>query len=459
MKNDKLSERAASYIKRNPVRFHVPSHKGRGESRYIDREYDITELDFSDNLSYPESVIREHEKRLSGLFGVRSTSVTLNGSSSALMAAVMSCARAGEKVLIPSDSHLSAYYGVMHAGAVLIRAECADPFSGCTFEELQRSIEAHPGIKAAVLTYPTYYGCCGSLEKMISYLRSKGIMSIADAAHGTHLRFGEGYPAAAEDCGCDLAVHSGYKTINGPTQSAMLHNVSGQIPAMDLRKWLRTINSTSPSYPLLLSFLEAAEGLNASKNELTELYLWYNELAEFLEKTPLTLLNYEKSRSSEDIKFDPLKLPVDFSYAEMDAGEAAGILRENFGIYAEMHDDNVLLLAAGLNSVKEDYDMLKKALGSLNLKGSRKQKTIKNLPPLPKQLLDMKSAMQMRYEWTDIDDAQDRISADFLSVYPPGAPLILPGSLISRETAEYYSSAAGERTAGFAGKKIKVLKI
>jgi arginine/lysine/ornithine decarboxylase len=46
-------------------------------------------------------------------------------------------------------------------------------------------------------------------------------------------------------------------------------------------------------------------------------------------------------------------------------------------------------------------------------------------------------------EQVGIEDAPGRISAEMITPYPPGAPAVLPGEVITREVLDYLRSGLG----------------
>ena len=49
-----LYDKICEYVAKNPARFHMPAHFGTGDNPlFSSAKYDVTELDFSDNLQNP----------------------------------------------------------------------------------------------------------------------------------------------------------------------------------------------------------------------------------------------------------------------------------------------------------------------------------------------------------------------------------------------------------------------
>ena len=62
------------------------------------------------------------------------------------------------------------------------------------------------------------------------------------------------------------------------------------------------------------------------------------------------------------------------------------------------------------------------------------------------------------YEYCEINECIGEISADFISVYPPGAPFVLPGSMLDETVLNFIRSVPRECLVGLYGEKIKIVK-
>ena len=83
----------------------------------------------------------------------------------------MCCVGEGEKILLPSDSHISCYYGAMHAGAKISRLSLNDHICGISADELKNALNKEPDIKAVLVTSPTYFGCAANLKNISDILK------------------------------------------------------------------------------------------------------------------------------------------------------------------------------------------------------------------------------------------------------------------------------------------------
>ena len=454
----RLTNSLKNYNNAHPVRFHVPSHKGKLKQSLLDAADDITELDFSDNLNHPHFVIADEEKNAAEIFGVRHTLFTTNGATSAVIASILYSLKMNEKILIPTDSHISAYYGAIHADAQIVRCVVKQPMTGITMRELTECIELNPDIRVCLITNPTYYGFCCDICSVCTFLKSKNILCIVDESHGTHLHFSNEYPLSAIDSAADIVIHSGHKTINGLTQTGMIQINSDQIDVEHLRTKLRLLSSTSPSYLLLQSLTEAVRQLKNIENVLYNLKLWYNKTVGDLEKSDLFSVMNHVGSGLTAFDYDPMRLCV--GVADGNGREYAKSMQREAALYTELSEDHFILCVAGLSSNWNDFVVLKNALMSRIPKKpvpGTNNSVFKNAI-FPQQATSIKKAIGSDYEYCEINACIGRISADFISVYPPGAPFVLPGSMLVETVLNYIRYMHQECLVGLYDGKIKIVK-
>ncbi len=107
------------------VHLDVPGHKGgRGNKPlrdFLGREClaaDVNSMKPLDNLCHPVSVIHEAQCLAAEAFGAAHAFFMVNGTTSAVQAMIMSCCKAGEKIIMPRNVHRSAINALVVCGAV-----------------------------------------------------------------------------------------------------------------------------------------------------------------------------------------------------------------------------------------------------------------------------------------------------------------------------------------------------
>ncbi len=434
--NDLVSSLAA-YAKDDYVRFHMPSHKGRNDIYPEMFARDINETFFSDNLNYPYSALIGHQADAAKIFGVRSTLFTVNGATAAVIASVMAAVHSGEKILVPTNSHVSCYYGALMAGAEVKRCYIRDYVAGISLAEIEAALAEDPDIKVVFITNPTFFGCSTDIKSICAYLKQKGIISVVDESHGTHFNFSDEYPQGVLSCEADIVINSGHKTINGLTQCALINIVSDRISEREVRFFLRMVQSTSPNYLLITSLISAIDELKTVGPKLHQLKIWYNETSDDIDTTEhFRVLNRIAFEQKLSFDVDPFKICVQCG---LDTPTVVKILEEKYKILPEMVYRNVVVFMAGLNSVKEDYDRLAAALKELDKRTDipADLSDMNVVVPIMQAVTDMRKAAMCEPDYVCFDDCDGRVSAGFVSVYPPGAPIIIPGDLITKDVIDY----------------------
>lgn len=449
MENE-LFERLKKYNEDNHVRFHMPGHKGRSEILKDAYAIDVTELNISDNLNFPTEILKDWEDYTASVFGVKNSIFTVNGSSAGIMAAVMYCVKEGEKLLLMYDCHISCYYAAMHAGCDIIRCEVSDNIKGISLDDIKRAVENNKGIKACVITSPTYFGYSCDIENIIGYLKENNIRVIADESHGTHFALSDIFPKSSIEAGADFVVHSAHKSIGALTQTAILHINADDIDERDVRFYLRSVQSTSPSYVLIVSVIEAIKRLNCVNQVAEKLRVWYNGISEIISR----LDNFELLQG-ECGSIDYMKLCIK---AKFDTAEFVKILYDEYKIVPEMVYDDKLVFMAGLYSEKSDYDRLADALINTDKMDIHKAEKYAQRGRIPKTkaVLSIKKASDQEGEYIALDESVGRICADYVNVYPPGAPCLIPGEIITKEIVEYIHNS--DNVVGIYNNKIKAVK-
>ena len=116
----------------------------------------------------------------------------------------------------------------------------------------------------------------------------------------------------------------------------------------------------------------------------------------------------------------------------------------------------------------EGFDRLKKALFEIDARmegeAGEKAPPAPDLP-LPETAIPPGSACDEETETISLEEAEGRISGEYIVVYPPDSPLIIPGEVFSREMIRrirsLYASGmnvTGVQTVGGTGILVKVTK-
>lgn len=454
-----LAEALISYLDKQNRPFHMPGHKqGAGLPRELVElwgaevfRYDLTELPGLDDLHAPREAILKAQEAAARCFGAEETWFLVNGSTVGIQAAVLACMGPEDLVLVPRQMHRSLLGGLILSGArpVYLPAE-VEPVYGIPLasrtEAVEKALNDYNDIKAVVTVHPNYYGIAGDVGHTAGACRERGIPLLVDEAHGAHFLFDRRLPLPALEAGADAAVQSWHKLLTSLTQTAVLHCQGSRIDRERLRRWLSILQTTSPSYLLMLS-LDFARWQMENHGEA----VWSRvlELAEgFRSRVKgipgLQCLGEEIKQSPSVHGWDPSKLLVKVDGLGITGFEAAGWLRDRAGVQAEMADpQNVLfMLTAGDN--RESVECLERALsrlarehppvGSVSRWGGEGYRNLFRLSP--RVILTPGQAFRRGSRKLGLLEAVGEISAETICPYPPGVPLLAPGEEITREIVE-----------------------
>lgn len=405
-----LVQALLEYAAQNPTRFHMPGHKGKvckGKAYKVkacssasasagtgtgatdlDLAYlllvgggafaaDVTEVDGLDDLHAPEGAIRGAERLAAQAYGADETFFLVNGSTCGLHAAIMATCRPGDEVIVSRDTHIAVAGGLVLSGArpVYIAPEVDELYEiplGPSPDALRTALCHHPRARAVVLTNPNYYGVAPDIKTLVAMVHDYGKIAVVDEAHGAHLPFHEALPPSALEAGADAVVSGAHKSLPAMTQASLLHLKGGAVDPEAVRRMLRLIETTSPSYVLMAS-LDAARRVAATRGrELLNGVLRSAAAArERLSRLPGVMCLDAERLAARGFAHDPTKLVISFagllSYG-VTGVEVARLLREGHGIQVELADArNVLAIL----TMADSWDDVQKLVAAVEFEVAR----------------------------------------------------------------------------------------
>lgn len=410
------------FTAQNPLRMHMPGHKGRplpapelaGLSAI-----DFTELPPTGNLFDGGGAIGAAEALWAEVFRLKSCLFLTGGSTQGVLAALTLACPPGSQVLLDRNCHLSAF----HAMALLdlrpvylprpwlAEGGVAGPVSPETVEIL---LETHPNVKALCITSPTYYGVLSDLPALAAVMHRRGGVLVVDGAHGAHLPFlgMDAYSAA------DLAVVSAHKTLPAPGQSALLLAGAGFSHGA-LRRAGRIYGSSSPSYAMMAA-LDVCRA-----HMLEEGAAAYRRTAEAV----AALRRDFPALTDGDAPLDPTRLTL-----LSPDGFGAQAALERLGVWPELADRGHVVLIPTCADTPADFARLRRALAAAELGPCP---AFPPPPEPPEQALTPRQALFAPAEERPLRGAEGEIAADPIAPYPPGVPVVAPGERIEKKTIAY----------------------
>lgn len=350
--------------RKEKVSFHMPGHKGKmleGMNDFLENilKIDVTELSDTDDLYHANNIIAEGRNNLALFSHAKSSMYLVNGSTSGIVASIMSVLDENDKILVEKNCHKSVINGVRLARGESVEIDCDGV---CEQEILIENLKKDSSIKAILITRPNYYGIYQPIEKLVTYCHENNIKIIVDEAHGTHFAL-ECFDKNAMQLGCDISINSFHKTMPAFTQTAAI-NFNSEDELIDKTiSNLQMIMTSSPSYIFMTSVEYAMDYCTKNENkyaELKEIIDWfYSEIEglDFIRKAPI----------QKNCKRDFTRIVLECDNPS-DVNEH---LIKN-GIYIEMIDDKNLVLISTIADEKKDFEILLEAFRSYEKSDSTK---------------------------------------------------------------------------------------
>ncbi len=462
-----LFDALVSLAEARKVSFHTPGHKsGKGISTRFRKfvgprifTIDLTTLDEVDCLQRPVGVIKEAQELAAEASGADRSFFLVNGTTGGNHAMIVATARPGDEILLPRNVHKSILAGIILSGASpRFFSPEYDPDLGIalnvTRDAAEKALASHPAARLLVLTSPNYYGVATDTGGIIAMAQAQGRVALVDEAHGPHLHFHPGLPPSAVDGGADLCVQSTHKIVGGMTQASMLHVKGNRVDHARVAGALQLLQSTSPSYILMASLdLARMQMATEGRKLLGKAIELAEEARRRINRIPgLACLEAKRVEASGDFRLDVTKLTIPVGGLGLTGFEASALLNTEFDIQVEMADLLNILVIVSIGDRRDDLDRLVAALERLPARVARPPLDLP-VPPPPvanRQHCTPREAYFSPYTYRPLREAVGGTSADTITIYPPGVPILVPGEEVTPEAVEYlaFMAARGARVDG-----------
>jgi len=239
-----------------------------------------------------------------------------------------------------------------------------------------------------------------------------------------------------------MAATSMHKLGGSLTQSSILNVKGNRINPNRVQAILSMLTTTSTSY-LLLASLDAARRYLATQGRrlLSETLALAQEAREQIANIPgLYCIGPEILGSEATYAMDLTKLLICVKDLGITGYEAEIWLREHYNIEVELSDLYNILCILTPGDTKETVGVLIRALQHLSREYEHQISACPiqvHLPPIPVLAITPREAFYADTETVPLQEAVGRIIAEFIMVYPPGIPILLPGEIIEQESLDF----------------------
>jgi len=414
-----------------------------------------------DSLMEPTGVIAEAQKIAAKAFGARRTFFATNGTSTANKVIFQTLLAPGNKLLLDRNCHKSVHHGVVLSGAHPIYLDSSvnkkfNIYGPVPKQTLFKAIEEHPDAQALILTNCTYDGLRYDLPPIIQAAHAKGIKVIIDEAWYGFARFHPSFRPTALEAGADYATQSTHKVLSAFSQSSMIHVNDPDFNEHLFRENFNMHTSTSPQYSMIASLdvarkqimLEGYKLLSRTLELAKELRAQINATGAFQVLELADLLPDEIKQ--DNIRLDPTKVTVDISRCGFTVEELSQELFERFNIQVEKSTFNTLTLLLTIGTTRSKVSRLYDALMRIARENRAPQRLYQTaeIPRFTELKYLPRDAFYCGGELMPLLDEQEkvnpnlngRISADQITPYPPGIPVLVPGQVITQGITQYLVS-------------------
>ena len=420
-----LYDKIKQYSDAVKARFCMPGHGGHSalDGIYSASGFDWTEVQGLDNLLYSDGVIAGCERQIASNYGYQNALMLTSGSTCGMQIALaLTKSREGVALAI-GDMHKSFYCASRLFG---VDAVCCKDL-----KEAEKAL-AERKIACVFVTSPNYFGKVYPLKEVKDFAVRAGALLVVDEAHSAHFPFSPLLPQNASKY-ADISLVSMHKTLPVYGGGAILFTNSKEL-YQECRLLRAEIHSTSPNYLVMASMDYANDYMaNHGQEEYAKVKLAVDEFKSKL-KVGKVVDNDDFSRvvvKIDGVDCDKVsdELTKRGVFAEMSYGDTLVFIVTPFNC------DKLKLLADELNSVS-----LEKLDGDvdveLNLQNVKKQGSVVLVSP---------------------DEAEGKVCAVDVGIYPPGVPVIKKGDVINKNAIEFIKKYSS-RLFGLASNMLPVIK-
>lgn len=422
--------------------FHMPGHK-RQLSGFFPYELDITEIEGFDNLHHAKGLLFEAQQYAAQMYQSRKAYYLVNGSTCGILAAISAATTKGGRVLVARNCHKAVYNAIYLRG---LKAEYVYPVAThygiqgqIQAADVERKLVEKPDIQAIAITSPTYDGLVSDVRAIADLAHAHGIPLIVDEAHGAHFGLDEAFPDNATVLGADAVIMSVHKTLPAPTQTAILHLCSDRINVTKMEKFLGIYETSSPSYVLMAGIEESLRLADEAKGVQMKEYV--RRLQIFREKmrrlTILRVPDRADFTGEEAYAYDIGKLLL-VTNGAISGKALQELLLKKYGLQMEMSSGNYVLAMTSFMDTEEGLERLADALleidAKLTVTDQREMFSPEKIYRQPKKAMEIDEVQDGESTSVAFSEAEGRICADYIYLYPPGIPVIVPGEVLDQQT-------------------------
>src|SRR4051812_761663 len=479
-----VADAMRDYWERGMLTFSIPAHNGgrgpapefAGWAGLDAARFDLPMSHGVDTRDRVWGVQASAQQLFAEAVGAKQTLFSTNGSSMSAHVAIMTVAGPGETIVMTRNGHKSAFAGLVLSGA---RPVYLDPVYDEELElahvpraaDLAAVLDANPEAKAAMVFTPSYYGTAADVEALAAVCHERDIPLVTDDAWGLDydLTGHPELPKGALEQGSDLAIGSVHKTLSGLSQTSVLSVGSERIDMQRLQLCFELEESTSTS-ALLLSSIDGArrqfvrEGGQLLDRAVRSARLMRERIASDVPE--LTVVDSQELASLPGVTAaDPTHVMIETASIGLSGYTADDWLRDERQVDVELVDHRRIMPLITFAHGEEEVDRFVRALRDLVDEHADEADNVPRLPTAPQirteQAMSPRDAFFSKTEDAKPSEAVGRVSAEWITPYPPGIPAVAAGEVYTDVAVDYLQEvvAAGGFVEGTADPELSKLRV
>lgn len=355
----------------------------------------------------------------------------------------------GSEIILARNCHKAAYHGLLLRD---MKAHYLYPqlieegflYKSVMPEQVEALYDKYPKSKGVFLTSPNYDGVVSPIREISRIVHSHGGILIVDEAHGAHFGLSRNFPESAVTQGADIVIQSLHKTLPSFTQTGLLHLCSSRIQKERVQKYLGIYQTSSPSYLFMSTMEQCIEMIEKERDSL--FFGLSQNIDKFLNTVKdlvhIQVLNERFDRDEDIYQFDKSKLIISTYDTNISGKELSDRLLKQYHLQMEMACEHYVLALTSICDRQEGFQRLAKALLQIDkeLQDDFQEPIAKGLEIFwPKEeniAFSISEAEEAKKERVPFNQCENKVSGEFLYLYPPGVPFVVPGEYITREMIE-----------------------
>src|SRR3954454_689146 len=479
-----IADAIEDYWRRDMLTFGIPAHNGGrgrapGFTRWMGIDAARSDLPGSHGLDTRDRAwgVQEAAQELfAEAVGAQQTLFSTNGSSLSVRVAMMAVAGPGDTLVRARNGHKSAFAGLGLSGA---RPVFVDPYYDEELEialgplaaDVGAALEAEPQARGALVFTPSYYGTSADVAAIASVCHDRGLPLITDDAWGLDYAL-SGHPDLPEGAlaqGADLAIGSVHKTLSGLSQTSVLSVGSDRIDMERLQLCFELEESTSAS-ALLVSSIDGARAqfVRDGKELLDRAVKSARLMRELIasEVPELMVVDSEHLASLPGVTaVDPTHVMIETASIGLSGYTADDWLRDERQVDVELVDHRRIMPLVTFAHGEEEVQRFVQALRDMVDAHADADDNVPQLPSMPEirteQVMTPREAFFSKTEDVKPSEAVGRVSAEWITPYPPGIPAVAAGEAYTATAVEYLQEVivAGGFVEGTADPELKKMRV